>query len=140
MQRQTRQRRPVGRVAPSRANRLSELRVENIAQRPPDRVAPRDAVQLLQRRVPPDDPVVEVDHEQAVVERLENVLVERAHPVELKRLDVQLPVEASVLKRRGDLARDRDEQRGVFAVQRLARVLPSKRQHGDGAILRHARE
>ena len=58
-----------------------------------DGVGARHAVELLERAVPADDAVVEVDHQQAVVERLEDVLVERAQPIELHGLEVQLAVE-----------------------------------------------
>ena len=48
---------------------------------------------------------VAANHEQAIVERLENVLVEDVQPVELRRLEVQLAVEAAVLDGRGHLSR-----------------------------------
>jgi len=41
------------------------------------------AVELLERAVPADDRLVGVEHHQAVVERLEDVLVELAHAAEL---------------------------------------------------------
>src|SRR5213078_4790012 len=79
-----------------------------------------------------------IEHEQAVVERLENVLVERTHPIELERLDVQLAIEAGVFKRRRNLAGDGGEQAHVLAVERLARILASDREYGDGALLCNA--
>jgi len=64
-------------------------------------------VQRLERRVPPDDAVVEVEDEQAIVERLENVLVEGAHAIELQRLHMKLAVQPRVFQRGRDLSGDR---------------------------------
>ena len=52
----------------------------------------------LERAVPPDDPVVGVDDDQAVVERLEDVLVELAHALDLVGLGLQLLVQPPVLE------------------------------------------
>ena len=51
-----------------------------------------NAVQLFERMVPPDDAVVQVEYQQAVVQRFENVLVERPQTIELDRLGVKLPI------------------------------------------------
>ena len=87
--------------------------------------------QRLHRGIPADDAIVQIEHEQSVVERFENVLVERAHPIELERLDVQLPIEACVLERGGDLSGHCAEQTHVLAVQRLAGVLAADGQYRD---------
>ena len=59
-------------------------------ERAADRRVARDAVETLERAVPAHDPLVRVEHHQPVVERLEDVLVELAHPAELLGLEVQL--------------------------------------------------
>ena len=82
---------------------------------------------------------MQVEHDEAIVERLEDVLVELAQPGELVGLGLQLPVEAAVLERRGDLPGNGREQRHVFAVQRLGALLAAEPEHRDRAFLRHAR-
>ena len=83
--------------------------------------------------------IVEADHQQAVVERLEDVLVEGAQPIELGGLEVQLAVQPAVLDRGRGLSGHRRQQRHVFAGQRLAAVAAAERQHGDGGVVRDAR-
>ena len=61
---------------------------------------------LLERPVPPDDAVVQVVHDQPVVERLEDVLVELAQALKLAGLELQLPVQPAVLERGRHLAAD----------------------------------
>ena len=78
--------------------------------------------------VPSDHAILEIQHDEAVVERLEDVLVELAQPIELVGLGPQLAVEAAVLERRGHLAGHRREQRHVFAAQRLRAVLAAERR------------
>ena len=70
----------------------------------------RDAIQLLERSIPPNDAIVEVENEQSVVERLEDVFVEGTHPIDFDRLQVQLTIESRVLERCRDLPRDCGEQ------------------------------
>ena len=106
-------------AAPSRSV-VDERRVEQPIERLAERIGARHAVEALERLVPADDAIVEADHQQPVVERFENVLVERAQPIELRRLDVQLPIQPAVLDRGRRLARHRRQQRHVLARQRLA--------------------
>jgi hypothetical protein len=127
------------RVAPRRAQRLDERRLEQLVEAPRRRLALRHAGERLHRRVPPHYPIVQVEHEQAVIERLDDVLVEGAHAIELERLDVQLTVEPGVFHRRRYLSRNGGEKAHVFAVQRLARVLAPDGEDGDCAFLRHTR-
>jgi len=91
-------------LAPRCVERLDERLVEHLAERPPDRILASDAVKALQRAVPADDPFVEIEHGQAVVERLQDVLVELPHPAELLGLQVQLSIQAAVLDGGGHLA------------------------------------
>ena len=105
-----------------------------------DRRLVADAVDLFHRPVPPDDAAVPVEHDQAVVQRLQDVLAELPHPLELVRLRAQLPVEPAVLQRRGRLRRDRGEQRHVLAAQRLGARLPPERHDRDRAFLGDARD
>ena len=60
-------------------------------------------------------------HDETVVERLEDVLVELAHPAELFGLEMQLAIQPAVLDGRRHLAGHRRQQREVLAVERLVR-------------------
>ena len=130
-QRHLEQRRAPRVLLPRGAQRLDERRIEDLAERPADRIGALDAVEALERVIPADDALVLVEHDQPVVERLEDVLVELAHPAELLGLEVELPVQPAVLDRGRDLAGDRRQQREILAVERLVGVLPAERQHGD---------
>src|SRR5439155_2865978 len=79
--------------------------------------------------------IVEVDDQQAVVERLEDVLVESAHAIELERLQVQLTVEPRVLDRGGNLTRHGSQQRHVLTAQRLACLSAAEREDSNRAFL-----
>ena len=69
------------------------MRVEQTIERLAERVRARDAVQPLERLVPPDHAIVEAHDQQPVVERLENVLVERAQAIELCGFVMQLAIQ-----------------------------------------------
>ncbi len=114
-----------------RPQRLDERRVEDVAEQPADRCLAGDAVKALQRTVPADDPLVHVEHHQSIVERLEDVLVELAHPPELFGLEVELPIQASVLDGGRDLAGNGGEQAEILAVERLVGVLAAEREDRD---------
>src|SRR5471030_235526 len=118
-------------VLPRGAQRLDKRRVEQIAEPAADRLVAGDAVELLERAVPADDLLVHVEHDESVVERLEDVLVELAHAAELLGLEVQLPVEAAVLDRGRDLAGHRRQQAEILAVERLVGLLAAERQETD---------
>ena len=133
------ERRAFGRLAPRRAQHLEEARIEDLLEPAPDRLFVAHAVQLFEAAVPAHDAVVAIDDREAVVERLEDVLAELAHPLELVGLDVQLAVEPAVLERRRRLRRDRREQRHVLAAQRLGARLAAERHDGDRPFLRDAR-
>ena len=87
----------VGRGGSGRLHRRDHRRVEQHLERPAYRLAAAQPVDALERVVPAHHRAVAADHEQAVVERLEDVLVEHPQPIELRGLDVQLAVEAGVL-------------------------------------------
>src|SRR5690349_6906312 len=116
---------------------LDVMRVEDLAERLANRAVSRNAVEALERAVPDDDPLGFVEDDESVVERLEDVLVELAHPPELFGLEMQLSVEPAVLDRGRDLASDRRQQPEVLAVERLVGLLAAKRQHRDGAAFEH---
>ncbi len=120
--------------------RVDKRRVEDLRERPADGIGPRDAVRRLERPVPADDLLSGVEHHQAVVERLEDVLVELAHPADLLGLEMELPVQPAVLDRGRHLSGDRGEQPEVLAVERLVAVLTPERQHGDRRTLENARD
>ena len=89
---------PCGDFARARRAALStNCRIEQPIERLAERIGARHAVEPLERLVPADDAIVEADDQQPVVERLEDVLVERAQPIELRRLDVQLAIQPAVL-------------------------------------------
>ena len=98
------------RAAARAASVSTNVRVEQPVERLAERVGARDAVEALERLVPADDAIVEADDEQPVVERLEDVLVEGAQPIELGGLDVQLPIEPAVFDRRRRLSGHRGQQ------------------------------
>ena len=98
-----------------------------------------DAVKPLERLIPANDPVVEPDNHQPVVERLEDVLVECSQAIELGRLDVQLPVEPPVFDGRGGLRRDREEQAKIFARQWLAGAAAAQGKDRVYRFVRQAR-
>ena len=89
--------------------------------------------------VPPDNLLVLVEHRQAVVERLQDVVVELAHPPEFLCLQVQLPIQAAVLDRGGHLARHSGQQGEILAVERLVGLLAPERQHRDGRAFEDTR-
>ena len=137
--RHARQRRPAGRVAARRPDRLDERRVEHVVERPAGRFGAARC--RTTARAPSSSARCDrqVDDQQTVVERFEDVLVERAQAIELDGLHVELAVQPGVLERGGNLAGDRAEQRHVLAVQVAAGVLAAERQHRDRPFLRHAR-
>src|SRR3954466_2989903 len=117
------------------AKRFHERRVEQITEPPADRRLPCDAVEILERAVPANDLLVGIEDDEAVVERLEDVLVELAHPPELFGFQVQLAVEPAVFDRRGDLAGNRRKHPEIFTVEGLVGLLAAQREDGDGATL-----
>ena len=139
-ERHAEQRRSAGILAALGAQRFDERRLEHVGERAVDGVGPRHAVERFERAVPADNPLAPVEHDQPVVERFEDVLVELAQAVELFRLQVQLAIQAAVLDRGRRLSGDGGQQREVLAVERLVGVLPAERQHGNRAALEHARD
>src|SRR6266849_3959058 len=99
---------------PRGAQRLDKWHVEDIGERAPDRRLPRKPVEAFERAIPPDDPLPRVEHDEPIVERLEDVVVELAHAAELLGLQVELTIEPAVLDRGGYLACDRREQLQVL--------------------------
>ena len=118
---------------------LDKRRLEDVTQGAADCLRSGHAVEALERPVPPDDPLGSIEYDQPVVERFQDVLVELAQTIEFLGLQMQLAVEPAVLDRRRRLARNRGQQREILAVERLVRVLPAKREHGDRAIFEDAR-
>ena len=98
-----------------------------------------DSVEALERAVPEDDPFLSVEDDEAVVERLENVLVELAHPAELLGLQMQLAVETAVLDCRRNLPGDRRQQREILAVERLIARLAAESENRNRATFEDAR-
>ena len=132
------QRGAVGCVPSGGAHGFDEGGIEEIAQRAAGGGRSRDAIELLQRAIPADDPILEVDDQQSVVERFEDVLVECAHPIDFHRLQVQLAIEPCVLERRRDLTGHCCQQSRVLAAERFAGVLPPDGEHRNRAFRRDA--
>ena len=116
------------------AERLHELVVEDLHERPAHGRRTRDAVQLLEARFHRTMRSLRSSDDQAVVERLDDVLVELAQPRELVGLRLQLAVEAAVLERGRHLSGNSGEQREIFAVERLGALLPAEAEHGNRAL------
>ncbi len=95
--------------------------------------------QPLERLIPANHSLIEPDDEQPIVQRFEDVFVERAETIELGGLEMQLMIEASVLDGRCSLAGDRGEQRHVFARERLATFAAAERERRDSRPVRHTR-
>ena len=131
-------RRPLRVIAALRAEHADHGRVEQPIDGLPHRLGAGGAVQLLERLVPPDDPVVQPEHHHPVVERLEDVLVERAQAIQFGRLEVQLTIEPAVLDGDGDLTGDRRDQVEVLGGQRLAALAAAEQQRRHGRALRDA--
>ena len=91
---------PLGDDARAASTAVTTGGLEERVERAADGLAAAQAVDALEGVVPAHHRAVAADDEQAVVERLEDVLVEDAQAIELRRLDVQLAVEPRVLDRR----------------------------------------
>jgi hypothetical protein len=90
--------------------------------------------------VPPDDPLGRVEHDEPVVQRLENVVVELPHAPQLLGLEVQLAVQATILDGGRNLAGYRGEEREIFAVEGFIGVFAAERQHRDCGSFEDARD
>ena len=110
-----------------------EVRREDGGERLAQRVDARLRVHDLHLRVPALDPVVEVDGEDADVDRLDDVLVELLQALELGDLLLEPPVELRVLDGDADVAGQRFEQLHVFAGEEVAVVGAAQANHGDRA-------
>ena len=53
---------------PGRGQRVAKRTVEHLAKRPADRLGPTYAVELLEGAVPSDDAILDIDHDQPIVE------------------------------------------------------------------------
>ena len=84
---------------------FDKRKIEYFSQLAADRACPGNSVEPFEGAIPPDDAFVHIEHHQAVVQGLENVLVELAHTPELFGFEVQLPIETAVFDRGRDLAR-----------------------------------
>ncbi len=128
----------VRRLATAGAQDLEEPFVEDLLELAADGFLVADAVEFLQAPIPTHDAIVAIDNGQTVVERLQDVLAELAHPVELVGLDGELAVEAAVFERRRGLRGHRGKKRHVFAAQRLGARLAPERHHRNRPFFRDA--
>jgi hypothetical protein len=94
---------------------------------------------LFERLIPANHPIVKVEHEQPVVERFENVLVEGAHAIDFDRLQMELTIKTRILERGRNLSRDSRQQAGILAAQWLPGVFSSNSQYRNRAFRRYAR-
>src|SRR6185312_1021439 len=70
-------------LAPRRTDGLDKPRFENVRERPSDGDRTRHPVQLFERMVPTNHAILEIQHDEAVVEGLQYILVELAQAIEL---------------------------------------------------------
>ena len=128
----------VGILLANRAQQLEDVRIEQAIDGLAEHRRARHPVEAFERGVPADHVVARPDHQQPVIERLEDVFVERVEAIQLRRLEMQLAIEAAVFDRGRGLRGDGGDKRGVFGAERLAAGPPAERQHGDRGILRDA--
>src|SRR4029453_1015805 len=114
----------------SRAQGLDKRCFEDVGETTADGGGTRYAVERLERGIPTHDALLCVEHDEPVVERLQNVVVELAHPAELLGLEVQLTVEPPVLDGCGHLSRHGCEQGQILAVERLVVLFAAQREDG----------
>src|SRR5918999_2304055 len=94
----------------SRGEQIQQRPVEELVQTPSNGVLVPRAVKLLEAAVPADDSIVAIDDGEAIVQRLEDILAELPHALQLVRLDPQLAVEAAILEGRCGPCGDPPEQ------------------------------
>ncbi len=116
-----------------------EGRVEQLVEGLAHCLGAGDAVELLECLVPPDDAVVQAEHHQTVVERLEDVFVELAQPIQFGGLEVQLTIEAAVFERRAACPATAVSSSMSSLVSGSPLSLRPERQRRDGRALRDAR-
>ena len=102
--------RPLGGLDGAGAEHLDNRTVEQLVERAADGVLVPHAVELFQLAVPADDSAVAIEHRQPVVQRLENVLAELTHAIDLVGLGPQLAIEPAVFERRRRLRRHRRQE------------------------------
>ena len=130
--------RPLGGLDGAGAEHLDYRTVEQLVQRAADGILVPHAVELFQLSVPADDSAVAIEHRQPVVQRLENVLAELPHPIDLVGLGPQLTIEPAVFERRRRLRGHRREKRHIFTAERLGTRLSTQRHYRDGPFFRDA--
>ena len=105
-------------IATDGVQQVDQILVEQSIDRLAEHGGAGDAVETLQRRVPANHLFAGTNHQQAIVEGLENVFVESVQPVELGGLEMQLAIEAPVFNRGGGLRRYGSDERGVLGAER----------------------
>ena len=122
------------------AQRLQEGLGEHGVERLPEHVGARAAVEPLHRAVPAHHAALEVEHDDARVEALEDVLVVVLEPAQLLGLLREPLVEPAVHDRGGRLGRERLQRVDLLAVERVEAVLAPDAQHRDQLALDAAGE
>ena len=110
-----------------------KLRRQDSGDRLTQNLGARLLVHALHLRVPALDAVVEVDGEDADVDRFDDVLVELLEAFELRDLLLQPAVELRVLNGDADVAGQRLQQLHVFAGEEVAVIGAAQANDGDGA-------
>ncbi len=113
---------------------------EDGVERATEHVLPRPAEERLHGAVPAHHAALEVEHHDAGVEALEDVLVVLLEPPELLRLLAQAAEEAPVHDRGGRLRGQRLQGVDLLAVERVEAVLPPHAEHRDHLPLHPAGE
>ena len=98
-----------------------------------------NAIQPLETCVPSNDSAFQVEYDQPIAQRLDNVLAELTHPVHLCGLELKLTVETPVLECCRDLTRHGREQRHVLAAQWLPATFPPQGDDRNRPLPCHAR-
>ena len=117
------------------AQRLEERLGEDAVERLAEHLGARAAVERLHRPVPAHHAALEVEHHDARVEALEDVLVVLLEPAQLVGLLGEAAVEPAVHDRGGRLRRERLQRVDLLAVERVEAVLAADAEDGDHLAL-----
>ena len=138
-QRDPEDRGPVRVVATSQTHQVDQVRIEEPVDVLTEHGCPLEPMDALECPVPAYHVVRRPQHQQPIVERLEDVFVKSVEAIQFRGLEVQLAIQAAVLDRGGGLRGDGRDERGVFTAERLAAGATAQREHGNGGIFRDAR-
>ena len=111
--------------------RLDELHREDSTQFLADSLRAAKRVHGLHLRIPAFDAVVQVQRQDAHIDRFDNVFVEFFEPLEFADFFFQPRVEAGVLQSDADVAGQRFQQFHILAGKKIAADGPAQTNDGD---------